>query len=362
MIDVIIPAYNAHETIERTLMSLAIQRLAKFLDVLIIDDGSDDVYDRITDKFKTYFSSIKIIRLNKNRGVGFCRQLGLDNTYNDWIYFIDSDDYMVSSFAFNRLIQAQRDFNADLVWASITQELNKVDTLRFQLNGDLWQDMNGCILYFHGKMYRREILTKYKLTIPPTRSNEDIGFNMALFTLLPKDNIARLLTPVVETICNTNSITRNENSTRLYHINNVNENMDAYVACKHAFDIVYANLGKKANPKTCAHFIDKYMNLYCKCILAEFENDEMKTLFENETALYYRDIVLPLIANWPVPFKLAGEFENSFFNFWPDSLKLKAANRPEINAWSKENLERFDQTEFDRLSKIYLTEEGYGKK
>ena len=44
MIDVIIPAYNSHETIEYTLMSIAMQNIVKKLNVYIIDDNSKSNY------------------------------------------------------------------------------------------------------------------------------------------------------------------------------------------------------------------------------------------------------------------------------------------------------------------------------
>lgn len=64
MIDVIIPAYNAHETIERTLYSIAYQRNSEDLNVYIINDNSIKDYSKEIDFFKD-FINIKELKLNE---------------------------------------------------------------------------------------------------------------------------------------------------------------------------------------------------------------------------------------------------------------------------------------------------------
>ena len=49
MIDVIIPAYNAHKTIERTLYSIAYQRNSEDFSVYIINDNSAKDYSKEID-------------------------------------------------------------------------------------------------------------------------------------------------------------------------------------------------------------------------------------------------------------------------------------------------------------------------
>ena len=67
MIDIIIPAYNAHKTISKTLSSIALQQNVKDLNVYIIDDLSDKDYEKEYDLFKDVLN-IKIYRLEKNMG------------------------------------------------------------------------------------------------------------------------------------------------------------------------------------------------------------------------------------------------------------------------------------------------------
>ena len=57
MIDVIIPAYNAHETIIRTLSSIAMQLNRKDLKVTIVNDGGKN-YNDIVNIFLPLLNSI----------------------------------------------------------------------------------------------------------------------------------------------------------------------------------------------------------------------------------------------------------------------------------------------------------------
>ena len=54
MIDVIIPCYNAHSTIEKTLNSIIIQNIKDKVKVLLVDDASNKSYESIVDKYKEY--------------------------------------------------------------------------------------------------------------------------------------------------------------------------------------------------------------------------------------------------------------------------------------------------------------------
>ena len=53
MIDIIIPAYNAHNTIKKTLISICMQTVKDKINVYIIDDCSNEDYKEIINIFST---------------------------------------------------------------------------------------------------------------------------------------------------------------------------------------------------------------------------------------------------------------------------------------------------------------------
>ena len=109
MINVIIPAYNCHSTLGRTLSSLVAQTDANF-EVIIVDDCSTVDIKPIVDDYMSKLNII-YIRNEQNVGCGMARQVGIDNATQKFITFLDSDDmfmpYTVETF--NSIIEVNPD-------------------------------------------------------------------------------------------------------------------------------------------------------------------------------------------------------------------------------------------------------------
>lgn len=167
-IDIIIPAYNAHDTLQRTLGSIISQDIVKELDVLIVDDCSDKDYTEIVDMFSKYVN-IRQIRLDKNGGPGVARQKGIEASSNPLITFIDADDSFSGAFALKTL-RAQM-LAEPYVVACIGSflEENMEHVYVNHPNDTVWM---------FGKLYSRDFIKKYNIHFNETRANEDNGFNM----------------------------------------------------------------------------------------------------------------------------------------------------------------------------------------
>lgn len=74
MIDIIIPAYNAHNTIRETLNSIKKQNKIEKINVYILNDASDENYQKIIEEYTPYIK-IKEIEIEKNSGPGVARQI-----------------------------------------------------------------------------------------------------------------------------------------------------------------------------------------------------------------------------------------------------------------------------------------------
>lgn len=86
-ISVIIPIYNRKEFILKALNSIPKR---DDIDVIVIDDGSTD---GLFDIIKQTPIKITFVRIPKNRGVGYCRNIGIDISNSTWIAWLDSDDW-----------------------------------------------------------------------------------------------------------------------------------------------------------------------------------------------------------------------------------------------------------------------------
>lgn len=89
-ISVVIPMYNAFNTLDRCLSSLLNQSY-KNLEIIIVDDGS---LDASLEKVKEYASKDNRIKyyVQKHAGVSAARNYGLKFVSGDFIQFVDSDD------------------------------------------------------------------------------------------------------------------------------------------------------------------------------------------------------------------------------------------------------------------------------
>jgi glycosyltransferase involved in cell wall biosynthesis len=88
-VTVLIPAYNAVRTIERALASVHRQNYPE-MEIIVVDDGSTDgTAARIQEMG---CGNIRLIRLEKNRGVSAAMNAGIQGARTDYIAFLDADD------------------------------------------------------------------------------------------------------------------------------------------------------------------------------------------------------------------------------------------------------------------------------
>lgn len=165
MIDIIIPAYNAHKTINQTLASIAFQDCVDLLNIYIVNDCSEKDYSEFIDYYSN-FMNIHELCLEENSGPGQARQYGIDNSSSDYILFIDSDDVLSDNFAIRRLYDGIVNSESDIAVSGFYEEKNF---------GFIFHDIS--YVWMHGKMYKRDYLKKHNIRFNKTRSNEDCGFN-----------------------------------------------------------------------------------------------------------------------------------------------------------------------------------------
>lgn len=92
LVSIIIPAYNVEDYIEECIVSVLSQSY-KYIEVIIINDGSTDNTISIINKYATIDSRILVID-NTNIGLGATRNIGIDSSKGEYILFVDSDDYI----------------------------------------------------------------------------------------------------------------------------------------------------------------------------------------------------------------------------------------------------------------------------
>lgn len=96
LVSVIVPVYNRKATIFRCLDSI-LKQSYRNLEVLVIDDGSDDGTSDICRSVSKTDACIKLFSQD-NHGVSFSRNRGIAAATGKYVVFIDSDDYVNTQY------------------------------------------------------------------------------------------------------------------------------------------------------------------------------------------------------------------------------------------------------------------------
>jgi len=92
---VIIPTFNRAEDLNRCLNSLQRQTYSNFK-VIVCDDGSIDNTRQIVSQYEDKLNLSYFYRENWG-GPARPRNIGIENTSTNWIFFLDSDDYFAEN-------------------------------------------------------------------------------------------------------------------------------------------------------------------------------------------------------------------------------------------------------------------------
>ena len=92
MISVILPIYNVEAYLPQSVESV-LNQTYKDLQIILVDDGAKDSSGSLCDEYAKKDSRIKVIH-KPNGGLSDARNVGTEAATGDWIFYLDSDDWM----------------------------------------------------------------------------------------------------------------------------------------------------------------------------------------------------------------------------------------------------------------------------
>lgn len=160
---VVIPVYNAEETIGDCIESICAQSKTD-IELIIVDDGSRDGSYAVCRNAVEKDNRIKVVR-QKNMGRTVARRKGTDTATAAWIAYVDADDILLPN-ALKKLYDKATD-EVDIV-------LGGGETLgnnfRSQIGIDDFRHLavrgEGTIGKPWGSLYRRSVLSRYLFAVP----------------------------------------------------------------------------------------------------------------------------------------------------------------------------------------------------
>lgn len=98
---IILPIYNVEKYLSACIDSILKQSFKDY-EIILVDDGSKDSSGAICDDYKKGFERIKVIH-KPNGGQSDARNVGLKEARGEYVFFVDSDDYLVDDNVLSRL-------------------------------------------------------------------------------------------------------------------------------------------------------------------------------------------------------------------------------------------------------------------
>ena len=112
LISIIVPVYRTEKYLDRCVESI-VNQTYKNLEIILVDDGSPDDCPKMCDEFAEMHKNITVFH-KENGGLGDARNYGVRKAKDDWIVFVDSDDYFEPSYV-EDLVNLRNEYNADMV-------------------------------------------------------------------------------------------------------------------------------------------------------------------------------------------------------------------------------------------------------
>lgn len=174
-ISVVIPAYNAHNTLSRCLTSLVNQTLEDIEIIVVNDASTDDTWDIMQSCEAMFPEKLVIVNSDVNTGCGGARSIGLDMATGEYIGMADADDYVASTM-YEKLYKKAVETGADIVDSGYYKEADDsaLLTVTDELEGVLDDNKRSKLIlgggYLVTKIVKNEILND-----PPVRMQQNMA-------------------------------------------------------------------------------------------------------------------------------------------------------------------------------------------
>ena len=159
LVSIIVPVYNVEPFLRKCVYSL-IRQTYKYIEIVLVNDGSTDASGEIADNLAALDERIFVIH-QSNGGVSKARNHALEIVNGDWIAFVDGDDWVAEDYV-ERLLPTTSDVQMSI--CGMEQVFHDGTRLKWTLYKDNLQAHQKVT-----KISIREIMTEidsYALTGP----------------------------------------------------------------------------------------------------------------------------------------------------------------------------------------------------
>ena len=205
---VVMPVYNVERYLEKAVLSVLNQTYKNF-ELILVDDCTPDKSGEICDDFAKTYTNVKSIHLSENLGLSMARNTGMNVANGDYIFFMDSDDY-IDLDLFENIVNSIRKNKAQVVVFGIQEEyydkngiikkqypilygeeklLKTFESLRKEI---IKLEMKTFYGYAWNKFYDLKYLRNISASFRNVVLIEDIDFNVKVFQNIDSLNILNI--------------------------------------------------------------------------------------------------------------------------------------------------------------------------
>lgn len=176
LVSIVIPIYNVESYLRQCIDSV-MNQTHRNLDIILVDDGSTDSSGRIADEYAQADSRITVVH-KMNGGLSDARNVGTSIAKGDYLFYLDSDDYIDPS-AIERLLHVAKSGDCDIVQGSFyylysdhllfdkrygtsgnnPSILTKNDAMKYLLDNIKIKN------FAWGKLYKKSLVIKYEFPV-----------------------------------------------------------------------------------------------------------------------------------------------------------------------------------------------------
>jgi glycosyltransferase involved in cell wall biosynthesis len=192
-VSVIIPVYNVEPYLRRCLDSVIGQTLTN-LEIICVNDCSSDNSERILKEYAAFDNRIKIVNRASNGGLSVARNTGMNTASGEYIYFIDSDDWIDSGYI-EEMAKAAIFNNTEIIMnTNIICEFEDGKSKKYEIgiSNDrtevisVTNNMEKLPQHAWDCLFRLSFLRSIKAEFPEGLMHEDIYFFWTVFIRLKK--------------------------------------------------------------------------------------------------------------------------------------------------------------------------------
>ena len=203
LVSIIIPIYNVEDYIEACMQSVTGQTY-KNLEILCVDDCGQDASIDIVQSHMFKDTRIKLISHAMNQGLACARNTGMEYATGEYLYFLDSDDF-ISCDAIQSMLDSALNHRSDMVFSKVQLEVeedaksDELDVIKSYLSFEarpeceavsrdtfeFFLDKFPCVAW--NKLFMAEFLrSNYISFVKQNVLHEDEGFHVKVLSNSPR--------------------------------------------------------------------------------------------------------------------------------------------------------------------------------